>query len=95
MGSNQKPSLPNPAHILVGQGQTTVQLSMVCFICADVWLQVDGWMDGHAIQIRFPQDSLGEAQEMERERCLEAYIMDSLVSHGYQKGIINVNDLSI
>ena len=52
-------------------------------------------MDGHAIQIRFPQDSLGEAQEMERERCLEAYIMDSLVSHGYQKGIINVNDLSI
>ena len=29
------------------------------------------------------------------EKGVWKHIMDSLVSHGYQKGIINVNDLSI
>jgi hypothetical protein len=39
--------------------------------------------------------TVGERHKKWSEKCIWKNIMNSLISHGYQKGLVNVNELSI
>lgn len=59
-------------------------------ILPDVWLQMDGWIYAIIIQVWFSQDSLWERHKKWSERGVWKRIMDSLVSHGYHTGLVDM-----
>ena len=52
-------------------------------------------MDGYMPSKYGSHKTVWERHKKWSEKDVWKHIMDSLVSHGYQKGIINVNELSI
>lgn len=82
-------SLPNPAHT----GRPRADDRMVINGIMYVLMSGCRWMDMPTKYDSYK--TVWERHKKWSEKGIWKEIMDSLVSWGYQKGIINVNDLSI
>jgi len=84
-----KPSLPNLAHTSRPRVDDRTVINGVLYVLMSGcrWMDMPSKYGSHK--------TVWERHKKWSEKGVWKHIMDSLVSHGYQKGIINVNDLSI